>query len=592
MEGTENNTGMTFSGGMSVLPLDDPGASHMQNSISPVKKPGIKKLPFLVAGGFILIVIVVTTFVLLQNRVKKEDVVLSVEGPTSVKSGDPVTFSIHYTNNNPKVALSGSKLVLHAPAGFIFVSSDLAPSDKENISWDLGEIVPSTDQSIQVTGKFFGDVNTVLKTSADLTFTPQGSNTSLTAMGDYEPSVIPPSLTVDIDAPKTLSSGGRATYVIDVKNTADATYENLVLQIATPDGLSVEKTVPAPDTGTKDTWSFSTLPSGKSAHIEVTGILSGTTDEQKVFGLKVQNTSNKKNYLQIPASRVTVIAAPTISLTQTASEKNINAGDKVNFSLRVKNTGNAGFSNLTLNVQLDSTVLNPQSVAVQDGGVLRGTKIVWDNTVLEQLRSLEPNSEFTVSFTVASYKTLTPRAKNFSITATPSITIGSTVIPGAPTTVKILTELTATASASAFDSNKNPVGSGPTTPKVGQTTTYRTSWTVVNMYNEVQNGKITCTIPLGATYVKNAKVPDGTNVVFDEPTKTFIWNLSTLKAKSETETGSTLNGYFDVSVTPSAPDAGRLIALTSKCTLTGHDTYTDTDISSKIENLFSLEVAP
>lgn len=591
-----------------ILNLEDP--SHINPAAAPVLPPhdapktkkvsGGKKISpkMLVVGGIVLAAIITAgvVFYMLTRGVQKEDVEFQFSGPDTVKSGEEVTIKIGYANNNGRITMQNTKLTLSVPKGFEYVSSSLTPQDQGSLTWDLGEVAPKTQQILEVHAKLYGDLDSTVKISGALTFTPSSLSKELTANADYSPSVVSPKISLDLDAPEKLDAGGQITYKLDITNNESTNYENAAIKFSLPKGFTA---LPTPEGTTttdapkydkdSDTWKLGSMSPAQKKTITLLGRLDGASDEQQEIGVQLLLTKDGVNYVQEEASKVTVISSPSLSLTQTSSTETTTQGTEIKFLLTVKNTGSSALTNLALSEKLDSKVINPASLRIDSGGVFKDSTVSWDNTVVSNLKLLNPNQEFKIGFSLTPYKDITATGKEFSIIATPKITTGTQEVIGNVLTVKIKTTLDITSSVSPFDADGNPLGTGPTTPTVGQTTKYRLSFSITNKYNTLQNAKLVCNIPLGATYAGTAKTNPG-QVVFDSTLKNAVWTIGTLNAKTEGTGTPTATGYFDVSVTPTAPNKGTALVLAKNCVVSGHDSFVNQDITVTLKTFATEKV--
>lgn len=591
-----------------ILNLEDP--SHINPATEPVVPQelttqknniaGGKKIPkkMLIMGIVVILVLATigTALYFMTSRVNKDDVEFQISGPESVKSGEEVVLKIGYANNNSRVTMQDTQLVLTVPKGFEFVSSSLSPTDSKNLTWNLGEVSSKTQQIIEVRAKFYGDIDSTVPVSGSLSFTPNSVTQKITDDAKYSPAIISPKVALDLNAPDTLDAGGKVTYQLDIVNNESSNYENASIKFSLPKGFT---TLPAPEGTTtqdapkydknSDTWKLGILTPSQKKTITLSGRLDGANGEQQDIGAQLLLTKDDVNYIQEQVSKVTVISSPSILITEQSSVSVANAGDEVRFLLTIKNTGNFPLTNLALSVALTSQVVNPSSLRIDSGGTFKDSVVSWDNTVVNSLKLLNPNQEFKIGFSVSSYKDITTTGKEFSIVATPKITTGVQEVPGDAITVKVKTALDVSSKASPFDSDGNPIGTGPTTPTVGKTTVYRISFTMTNKYNTLDNAKLVCNVPLGATYTGTPKTSPGT-LVFDSTLKNVVWTIGTLRAKTEGSGTAIATGYFDVSVTPSEPNKKQAMTLAKDCVMSAHDSFVNQDISVTFKNFVTERV--
>lgn len=562
------------------------GGTQPQQSL---QKPH-KKTKLIIALIIVAAIVVAVIVVYFQLRVSNDEISIRVTAEDVIKSGQETSLRISYANNDSGNTLTESSVKLSVPTNFIFVSSDLDPVSEESLEWNLGDIESGTEQSFEVRGIFYGDADAALTVAANLDFTPSGFGGEQEITSSLAINIAAPSFALDLDAPESVNAGSEVTYEFEITNTESTTYTDYQVEFIYPEGFTPTAQEPEPNTG--EIWQLEDFEPNETIKVTVRGRLDGTTDERKNIGVQAGNVDVEGNFfLQLSISDVTVIAAPTITVTQSSSLETANAGEQIKYIAKVTNVGNSALTNLSLRMRFDSLVVDPSSIAIDSGGRLDGTTIIWDNTVIDGLRVLEPNKSFEVGYSLSTYESLTPQEKDFTIVSTPEITSGEQTIGGEVVTTKIRTELESEVAASTFDDDGEPIGSGPTTPKVGQTTTYRTSWDFASKYNEVSNAKVSCTIPIGATYV-TSKVDDRTKFVYDDVAKTFIWDLGTMPSKTAKPSNADIAGTVDISITPSIANSGDKMQLAKSCRFVGTDAFTNEEISFVIEEITSETVNP
>jgi len=572
-------------------PIPPPGKPQQQDGKKP-KKP-MKRLKFVIAGLVVLFAVVVAIVIVYQRvNFSDEDVLFDVTGPVGVQSGKEASIEIRYENKTASNSLNGAILALEVPSNFHYVSSELSPTNSESLEWNLGDIGPKTEQTFIVTGIFYGDEGVTSDIKATLSADAGGLSGDVLMEKSYTGAIVPPNFEIDLDVPQALNAGSAIEYDLEITNQEKDPYRRLAVRATYPDGFTFESADPAPASG-NNYWEVDEMQPGEKFRVVVRGLIAGETDEQKNVSVEIGNRDEENTfYVQYEANDVTIIASPTITISQSASVNVASAGDSVKFVMTVTNVGSSALTNLELHATIESPVVNKQSLVIDSGGVLRDNTITWDNTVIKALKVLEPNQSFEVGYAVATYPTLTARGNNFTIISTPNIQLGQQDISGEVATVKIRSLLGIKAVPSPFDSLGNPVGPGPTTPKVGQETTYRLMWTLDNHYNEILDARVSCTIPIGSTFLDSYDVSEGTSLAFDSVAKTVIWTIGKIQPKTLVGSGAVVAGYFDVKISPSITDVEQQIILARGCRFAGTDGFTKEEKTPVIEDLLSEEVRP
>ncbi len=138
----------------------------------------------------------------------------------------------------------------------------------------------------------------------------------------------------------------------------------------------------------------------------------------------------------------------------------------------------------------------------------------------------------------------------------------------------IASQVSFAASGRYYDSNLAQVGSGPVPPKVDQTTSYRIYWDVDKVSSDLFNSYVITTLPAGVSWVSG-----GPDITFTEGTSQVRWSIGDL-----TE-GHSASSYFDISITPTAKDVGKVIFLANASVFAARDSFAKTDISRTVNQI-------
>lgn len=579
--GLSGGAGTTVTGRAAVRPLS------IDRSPRGPRRMSTKLILWVVGIGVLIAIALTVTLLLTSRKPKVDDLDFTVTAPSSVTTGDEVEVIVEYTNNSKK-ALSQVQVVTDFSSGFVLSETSVPGTGDKGTIFAMKDLPAGSADRIVLTGHLYGAADAAVPLKAKITFVPEGYTFSLEAQQVTPVTVKAPALTVDFDVPSNVHGGATVTYEADVANGGDKAIANVQVNFGFPDGFELKEADPRLTDSR-----FVLIPqleAGQTKHIVVRGILNGDEKAQKTAKIVVGILDENKNfYQQIESNKVTLIASPTLSITQSASAEKVNAGDGITFVITVKNIGSAPLSNMVLTTKIDAPIINLSSLNISNGGIYKEAdkQVLWDNTVVDGLKVLEPNKEFEVRVSLASSNPIGAFGKNFSISSKPAMKSGDLTIEGESKTVKIRTGISFTATRSAFDGGGAPVGSGPTTPQAGKTTTYRVTLKVKNLYNDLTGAKVTALIPLGASWQGHESTTQGSKPVFDSVQKTVIWDIGNLFAASGNTVGSEATATFDVSITPSSDQKGKSIPLVSSIKFFSRDDYVGEDVTAEGEALVS-----
>ena len=292
--------------------------------------------------------------------------------------------------------------------------------------------------------------------------------------------------------------------------------------------------------------------------------------------------------LQQEVALSTAVIEPGLSLALVVNGKStdapVNLGETVNYSVVYKNIGTQVLGDVTVTLVLDSPVLDLASLEDTHLGSVSGGTITWAKDQVAALGRLQPLDEGTIDFTVKlkEAKGLKPDQLTTPITSTLEATVATindrpmnATVAAKPLVNTINTTLDLDAQVRYFDDDNLAVGSGPLPPVVGQATTYRVYWRLANSLNEVTDVAVTTTLSPGVTWEGKQYASAG-DLSVDEKTREVTWTVSRIPPG---KTGDDVNVWFDLGLTPTAAQAGRVILLTAETNLTAKDAKTKSQIT-------------
>lgn len=549
-------------------------------------KKDVWKRRIIFIGIPLLIILVAAVYMYMIFRVQKDNLELQLLGPTTLQSSDEINLHIRVKNNHRSKTLHAATLELKLPQGARVPSGETMQAG-ETYTVTLQDIEPGKELGTDLALTMFGESEGTLRIDGKIISHDSVFSGFSGQEAQYSVIVDKPNLAVDLDVPKSVESGSTATYHLQIKNNSQEVYKNLSTQFLFPEGF--EFSVASEESSYEGFWKFGDLAPGESKDLVVSGRLEGIANEHKDIGVRVGNLDGEDNfYSQFLVTEVTIVSTPTISLTQTVDQLIVDAGESATFTIVAKNVGNAPLANLELHAALDPKILDAKSLSLSDGAVYRKGDVVWDSTVIDALRVLEPGQELTVSFDAASFANIQKNDDNFVLVSHPHIKTPEGEIEGEVAQVKIRTHIDVAASAIAIDSQGREL-SDDYYPPLNTKTTYRIRWDMANAYNKLENARLACTIPLGARFEKQERVASG-DFLYNEASKTIIWNIGTMGAATSKQENARTSAVIDVTIAPTAPDAGREIPLITKCSFSGHDAFVDEEIKFGLENIISGSV--
>ncbi|MBI3572512.1 hypothetical protein HY091_03210 [Candidatus Kaiserbacteria bacterium] len=278
------------------------------------------------------------------------------------------------------------------------------------------------------------------------------------------------------------------------------------------------------------------------------------------------------------------IAAPFIATTlaiggDTSGNAVVAPGAFENVMLSYTNTLLVPVTNATITVTLAGSAVDYGSIQTTSGFYQSATRsIIFSKDTDSSLAALAPGASGIGTF---SFSTLPASSsiRDPSISFTTSVSgtrVGETNVPESVSASGITTAKVATAlalNASALHSSGPFANSGPIPPTAGVATTYTIVWRIAGGGNAIAGANVSATLPSYVSYTN--KTSGGGSLSYDDASRTVSWNAGDLPA------GSSAEGAFQVSLTPSTSQRNSAPALTSPATLTAFDRYAQVTINAQ-----------
>lgn len=542
----------------------------------------------IIAG--VLLVTAATGFWFFTARGKKistSSMTASFQVPANVASGAPVDI-ILTAKNTGRVELRDVEFTAQLPEGAALVSSTPAPQIDRPTTWSVSTIAPNADTQLAFHIRFSGAVDDVQQVRGTFTYRP--SNTSATFSQNVQADVHLTASLLDLklDGPLQVTPDHEVTYTATVSLVESASPAPKEIEVSAdlPDGFTVSKATPeAVETNRR--WRFRSITTAKPVKVSLTGKISGDAKDLRELRMNVGIVEADGTISsQDEASLIIVLVNSAVSVSLTsgdAAAPTVNVGSPLPLTLSITNSSELELADATVNLTVVGRVADLAQLSANPTGTKSKGTLTWTKQQVPALASLKPGDKVDVTITVPTLSSFIPARtdRNLTITANAAVTSPSLAAAGAATNTpqatiiaKVNSVLTLTSIGRYFSEAGTAVGSGPLPPEVGKTTTYRITWTVSNAYNDVADTQVSAILPPESFWTGTQSTTSTGNLVFDPLSRTATWTIGRLAA------GSTGNGVvtasFEVAMTPTASQAGQLLALVDAATVRATDTFTTT----------------
>lgn len=513
--------------------------------------------------------------------------------PTSVASGDTVEVVVRY-HNDETVDIKSATLALVYPNGFTVTETSRTTTDDLKGAFELGTIRSGAVGEIVITGKVVGTVGTELLYSGTLSYRPANYNSDFQTTGSGRVMIGSSIVTLSLDGPANIAPGVDGNWTINYENTSDQELGAMQIEATLPESLTVKKSEPKATDG-NNRWRLEKLAAGTKGKITVTGSLDAKSGDSAEFlvtlsllqtGGTAERQAEDSFLTAVVDSGLTVVV-----VANSATESSvIKPGDTLTYSIRLENNHDAEVSDVTVKAEFDGTIFDLPKLQDPAKGVLKEGVITWTKANVPDLGLIKAKDNVTITLTVPTVaptpaKADTDRNPQGTMTVTVSSpNIPSTALKPVVTITKVQTTMNFSADARYYNDQGQAVGSGPVPPKVGQTTAYRVTWSVITTTNDVTGFAVTAILPNQVLWTGKNIGRDAGDITFDPVSRTVTWNIN----KVPGGTGSRyaiLTASFEVSITPSADQVGSVVILSEAASATGTDDSTKQSVTATAESL-------
>jgi hypothetical protein len=457
----------------------------------------------------------------------------------------------------------------------------------------------SAGTTVTIKGILLGNQDEEKVFKFTLTYRPANFNYDFQKTTEVKVRINSSVLKINPEVPLQIIPGGNIDIPVTVENTGLVSLNGVRLVAEYPDAFKYSKA--DPKTSEKETiWDLPAIPAKGKVKVVISGIVNGDVGTTHEFKFRVGKVGQLDFQVQAEASGIGNIVKAgmtfTTSVTNQGSGLIIGWGETLNYTFTYKNESESEMKDVSIAVEFIQKNSTGQDVKILDldgrsdmsNGILDGKILRWTKKEIPALALVKPGSGGDVLLrlpVISGPEIKTPADRNFVATTTARISVGiiqdvdgkNFETQASPLETKISTKLNVEPEGRFYSDEQIPVGSGPLPPQVGKVTTYELSWSLTNPTNEVTQVVVTSTLPDGVTWVGKQSVTAGQAVQYNPDTREVTWRVNRVPPG----TGSLFAGLeakFQVSVTPTSTDIGKLLILLNQTVVTARDEFTTTDL--------------
>jgi hypothetical protein len=515
-----------------------------------------------------------------------------------VEAGQVVTIPVTVRNIASAALEDGDLAVAVPPGAVVKEASGLEHPADARVVLHIGSLAPGETRTQEIALRFFGREGEAQEISAAFLYRPAALSAQFSSQGSRRIIIARVPLEVSWDVPQTIVARQPVRIAMRLSSQAPAPFGPLWLRADYPPGFALASTDPKP-ASENNLWSIGVLDPGREETVVINGSFDGTSGEVKSLraGLGSYDELTKEWHPWREATQDIQLAATPFALSTTvqgAREGVIMPGEYADIVVHYENRSATAVKNVSITAAVDSVIADMTSVAITEGGVFdeRTGAIVWGPGGTPALREVAPGQAGNLHIginTKARPPMRTAADKNFKLRVRASIRSadapgelrGAELSPDDTMEMKVAT-IALFSGRTVFRSS--PIlNTGPLPPRVGDKTTYVVIWEARNFTNDLDETEVSAPLPPNVRW-EGATFPAATHITYDTASSEVRWSIGRLAAGTGVIAPS-LTAAFQVSVIPSAADAGKTVALTGEAHASGKDQFTGEQIMGRMDPL-------
>lgn len=506
--------------------------------------------------------------------------VMNIEVPPEVKSGDKVQMSVSYSNPS-NVPLASLELDINLPSSFELVGAQPQPTDPEELVWNIGSLGTHSDGRITLEGVWTSHVPSATNVQVLARYKPANFNADFSDIVTETVTTLSSVLTLEMSGPETGVPGQPLTYKAIVTNTGQERVSDASFVLAMPPGFILSSSTPPLQPGAEAKWQLAELAPEEVATVEWIGSFAADASDVQQLSGAVTVPEGERDLTQTAAQWFTDVAGSDLQVTLVANgsadKATTELGGVLRLSLRVQNAGTEDLqgTSLLIDFQPESGLPLNWGSAVLAGGKVTTDGVAFDEAVVGMLAKGEKKT-FNLSFPIKDALAV-GEIDTWQVTA--FATMGERRVQTAPVEVSLNASATVSAAARYYAADSGaPIGDGPLPPKSGESTSYKIFWTIDPSVHALERVVMTATLPPDVVWNERTSASLG-NISFDGTSQTVRWEIAELPAEQAA------SAEFSVRLTPGDEDVGTFAKLLSGSSFRATDMETESSLEESADAL-------
>ncbi len=531
-----------------------------------------------------------------KSEFKESGVDLTYSGKTQAVSGEDLEIKIKMINKEA-VSLSDQTLEIQYPEGFVYGSSNFAPSGQYKNQWVFKTLLSGQETELQITGQLVGEIGTAKKFKANWIYQPINFNSEFQKQIEWEVVITSSTLELELSGPREIIPGQEINYTLNYKNSSNRDLQRLKITADWPDGFTLSTASPEADV--QAGWSINSLPAGDTGKINLAGRFEGQPGDSKEFIFKIGLIQSNGSFnIQLEENFIILLIEPQLQinlfLNDETTDQSVRWGETLVYNIEIENAGDVKLDEAEMTLQLNgysnqiietADYVDWETLIVQNAD-RADNRLTWKSGDNSQLETIKPGDSLSL------------RAEVSLLSSPPSDILGKTnyaltaqvafradrVDSNSQTTLVyektssavnglIQSQAFFTSEARYYDASGQVVGLGPLPPVEGEATLFKIFWTLENGSNDLSQATVSTVLPETVSWIGQGSVTAGQPLAYNQSTREIIWSLNKIPAQTGNLTEA-LKAEFSVSLTPIRSQLNEYVLLTDKSIFQATDNFT------------------
>src|SRR4030043_2104607 len=313
-----------------------------------------------------------------RNVYSKEVLKLEVLGPEETELLQEIEYVVKYKNNG-NVNLEEPELIFDYPE--YAVPTDYTSLRVVKKSEELGgAIYPGQEKTFIFKGRLMGREGEVKEAKVSLSYSPKNLRARYTSKTSFTTIIKKIPLNLEFDLPAQVESGKTFTLNLNYFSNIDYPISDLMIMVEYPSGFEFVDS--SPKSLEKTEGEIGLLNKTQGGRIQISGKLSGTIGEEKIFRAKIGSWKDGNFIVLRDVSKGISIIKPTLYITQEINSNPkfvANPGDLLHYEIFFKNIGEEALNDMFMLVTLSGSSFDFVTTKTLDGDFTSGdNSIIWD----------------------------------------------------------------------------------------------------------------------------------------------------------------------------------------------------------------------